>query len=282
MPAEDRNKPKNASSKVRLDNFVAKAVPDPRNVGETLFLTGFVGASSQPEHTRIYSDASLSSYVDVNTSDIVHSEALSEEQSPLGDSYIWVKRDAEVYFGVPGQSTKGKFLQGPLTAAYGSQFGTAEGPELIKRPITMGCTYGPPQCPPTAYLTCNYSHYPWCYAEAAAVGGAGQFGAAAGAPAPVFTADCPTWRHCHRPPLPQVAEAAVAEGGANPAIVGTAFCTRICVTIPCSYFCHSNICPIPVRGEALAQAAPAYAFNTGHYYCNPYYSHPSYCPVCPM
>lgn len=259
MPADDRNKPKDTPSpKVRLDDFVANAVPDPGKVGETLFITGFLGASSQPEYTRIYSDASLSSYVDVRTSDIVHSEALSKEQSALGGSYVWVKREAEVYYGAPGQSTKGKFLQGPLTAAYGGQFGAAEGAiaGAIKPFPTLECTWNPPQCPPTAHLFCFQTNYP-CYAEAAA-GGAGQF-------------------------------AAPAAGGANPAaIVGTAVCTHFwCTSVHCSYFCpHSYICaPIYKRAGVAgpaATAAPAYAFNTGHYYCNPYYSHPSACPVCPQ
>jgi hypothetical protein len=228
MPAEDRNKPKDTPSKVRVDDFVAKAVPDPRNVGETLFLSGFVGASSQPEHTRIYSDASLSSYVDVNTSDIVHSEALSEEQSRLGGSYIWLKRDAEVYFGASGQSTKGKFLQGPVTAAYGAQFGAAAAPELFRPIPTQQCTYGPPQCPPTAYLNCNYSNHPWCYAEAA-VGGAGQFGAAAAAAeAPIVPATgyCRSRLCPPRGPLPQVAEAAAAGEAAIQGPVQSHGCPR--------------------------------------------------------
>ncbi|HEX3683455.1 MAG TPA: hypothetical protein VHU83_13040 [Bryobacteraceae bacterium] len=280
MPADDRNKPKNAAREVRLDDFVANAVPDPANVGQTLFLTGFLGASSQPEHTRIYADASLSSYVDVETSDIVHSEALSKEQSPLGGSYIWLKRNAEVYFGGPGQSTKGKFLQGPLTAAYGAQFGAAEGAVAgaIKPYPTLQCTWNPPQCPPTAHLFCYYTRNP-CVGEAAAAG-AGQVGAAG--PELIYrpqTLGC-TYGPPQCPPTAYLtcnysnhpwcyAEAAVggagqvgagAAGGANPAIAVTAVCTHwVCNSVACSYFCpHSGICtPIPIRAEAAGQAAQA-------------------------
>src|ERR1700761_351370 len=202
MPAEDRNKPKDARRGVRLDDFIANAVPDPRNVGETLFLTGFVGASSQSEHTRIYSDASLSSYVDVKTSDIVHSEALSEQQSPLGGSYIWLKRDAEVYFGSPGQSTKGKFLQGPLTAAYGGQFGAAGANPAIGTFVcnTFFCTV---DCYTTrcSYFGCSYGCPPVTVraeTEPAFVPPTGY----------CFSRYCPP-----RPPHPQVAEA-----GATPQV----------------------------------------------------------------
>jgi len=111
----------------RLDEFTAKAVRDPKNPGEVLLVTGFLGASSEPKHTRIYWDASLGTYVDVKTTDISHTEPLPKEQSPLGGSYIWLKRDAEVYFGAGGQSAKGKFFEGPLMAAYGGQFGALGG-----------------------------------------------------------------------------------------------------------------------------------------------------------
>jgi hypothetical protein len=111
----------------RLDEFIAKAVTDPKNPGEVLLVTGFLGASSEPEHTRIYWDASLGTYVDVKTTDISHTEPLPKEQSPLGGSYIWLKRDAQVHFGAGGQSAKGKFFEGPLMAAYGGQFGALGG-----------------------------------------------------------------------------------------------------------------------------------------------------------
>jgi hypothetical protein len=100
-----------------MDDFIAKAVPDPKNSGGTQLVSGFIGASPEPEHTRIYWDASLSTYVDVKTADIFHSEPLPKEQSPLGGSYIWLKRDGQVSFGsAAGQSQKGKFFEG---AAHG-------------------------------------------------------------------------------------------------------------------------------------------------------------------
>ena len=43
-------------TKVRLDAFTAKVVPDPKNPGESLVLTGFLGASTESKQTRIYWD----------------------------------------------------------------------------------------------------------------------------------------------------------------------------------------------------------------------------------
>lgn len=126
MADDQGNLGKKEQSKLRMDEFVAKAVPDPKNAGATQLVSGFLGASPEPDHTRIYWDASLSTYVDVKTADIFHSEPLPKEQSPLGGSYIWLKRDGQVSFGsAAGQSKKAKFFEGPLMTAYGGQFGAA-------------------------------------------------------------------------------------------------------------------------------------------------------------
>ena len=110
--------------KLRLDEFTSKVVPDPKNPGKVLCLKGFLGAASEPDQTRIYWDTSLSSYVDVATVDILHAEPLPKEQSPLGGSVLWVSSSAEVTTGsAGGQSTKGKFFEGPVMSAYGGAFG---------------------------------------------------------------------------------------------------------------------------------------------------------------
>jgi hypothetical protein len=137
-------------SKVRLDEFVAKVVPDPNSAGELLLVSGFLGKSSEADHTRVYWDASLNGYVDVRDTDIAHTEALPKETSPLGGSYVWVKRDAKVYFGAGGQSTKGKFFEGPLMNMYGGRF---TGGGAAPMGITEAChvTW---ICPPSPYFPC--------------------------------------------------------------------------------------------------------------------------------
>src|SRR5947209_338288 len=86
----------------RHDSFISKVVPDPAKPGETLLLTGFLGPSSEPNHTRIYEDATLENYVDVPDDAILHTEPLPKDLSPLGGSYVWIKKDAEVLHGKVG------------------------------------------------------------------------------------------------------------------------------------------------------------------------------------
>jgi hypothetical protein len=182
MAANEPTKGNTERSKVRLDEFIAKVVPDPKKPGEALLVTGFLGASSEPEHTRIYWDASLSSYVDAETADILHAEPLGKEQSPLGGSCIWLKRDAQVFFGsAGGQRTQGKFFQGPLMATYGGQFGgaglagTAQfGPGVIHPTSiaivchpTILCTV-PVNCNRSVYYVCVIGYCTW-YLQCSAI-----------------------------------------------------------------------------------------------------------------
>ena len=166
MPAEK-------GAKVKLDDFTARAIPDPKNP-DALLVTGFLGAAAEPNKTRIYWDASLSSYVDVDSADILHSEPLPAAQSSLGGSYVWLKRSADATFGSgSGQTSKGKFFEGPLTAAYGAQFGPAAGTAaagagaavpasltVICRPTEL-CTVAI-ACHPSVYTPCA-SHIVVCF-----------------------------------------------------------------------------------------------------------------------
>src|SRR4051794_12521678 len=106
---EDANGP-------RMDEFINRLVPDPANPPNTILLSGFLGASSEDGHTRLYFDAQLSSYVEIPNEGILHSQPMPAEQSPLGGSYVWIQRDAELIQGKAGdqQRPKAKFFEGPI------------------------------------------------------------------------------------------------------------------------------------------------------------------------
>lgn len=116
-----------------------------------LLVNGFLGKSSEEDHAKIYWDVSLNSFVDVKDSDIVQTESLSKEASPLGGSYVWVKRDAKVYFGAGGTVHQGQVLGRPYENAYGGQYTGASAPAMATPGLTnVGCV--PTQfCPPTLF-----------------------------------------------------------------------------------------------------------------------------------
>lgn len=103
----------------KMDEFVKKLVPDPASPPDTLLLSGFLGASSEENHTRLYFDMELASYIEIPDEAILHTEPLSADRSGLGGSYVWIKRDAEVIHGKVGvQRPKAKFFEGPIMQQY--------------------------------------------------------------------------------------------------------------------------------------------------------------------
>jgi len=112
----DTSDEKNANFK--FDDFISKIVPDPANpVGHTL-LRGFIGASTDKDHVRVYADESLNSFIDIPQRAIVYTKELSN--SPLGGSSIWVKSGTEYVFGraSSARKTKKKFFDGPVYQEY--------------------------------------------------------------------------------------------------------------------------------------------------------------------
>jgi hypothetical protein len=188
-------------SKKKYDAFIAKVVSDPTKPPETLLIQGFLGASSEADHTRVYADVTLDSYVDVANADIIHMEPLPKEQSPMGGSYLWIKKSADVLPGSGEAERKGaKFLEGPIAAqaAAGGQQAAPAAPITlplvachptilvqacpsllvhlcppsanhlcpsiqIKCPPTPQVVCPPtPLCPPTPHLICPPPRTPFC------------------------------------------------------------------------------------------------------------------------
>jgi hypothetical protein len=161
----------------RFDNFTNKVVGDPAKPQDTLLITGFLGASSDGEHTRVYSDPTLDNYFDIANHDIVHTEPLSKEQSPLGGHYVWVKKNAEVLSGKAGtERTKAKFLEGPIAAQAGGA-GFAGGTyaptipfiachptvvvQLCPTILPAHCpSHFPVFCPSPIPIACGHTHFP--------------------------------------------------------------------------------------------------------------------------
>src|SRR5581483_7532414 len=96
-------------------NFIDKIVKDPNNPPDTLLLQGYLGASSEEGHTRLYLDPNLSDYVEIPSDAILHTVEIPKDQSPLGGNYVWINRDAEVTHGKVGSDRKkAKFLDGRI------------------------------------------------------------------------------------------------------------------------------------------------------------------------
>src|SRR5262249_15441421 len=98
--------------------FVRAIVSDPNSVPDVMLLYGYVGASSEAEHERLYLRIDLSNYVEIPKSAILHRAAAPTEQDPHGGVTLWVKQDAKlVYKMAPGAQALAHYFAGQIQAA---------------------------------------------------------------------------------------------------------------------------------------------------------------------
>jgi len=154
MP-EQKGKPKEA-------DFISKVVKDPQAPPNTILLEGYVGTSSETGYTRLYFDPQLSSYVEIPNEAILHTQEIPKEQSPLGASYIWIQRDAELIHGkATPDRVKAKFFEGPIAQG---QAGGAQAGAIPPLTLVPGCHPTLPQiCHPTLPPVCHPTLPPVCH-----------------------------------------------------------------------------------------------------------------------
>jgi len=135
----------------RRDDFVAKIVKDPKQPPQAIVLTGFLGDSSEAGHTRLYFDQTLSRYVDLPDTGILHAEPLPKEHSPLGGHTVWVDRNAELATRAASGRVPASFLQGPLTQNLSFTAGTGGAAGMAGQ----GQHLWPQTISPTALMCCQ-------------------------------------------------------------------------------------------------------------------------------
>jgi hypothetical protein len=142
-------------------------VSDPKNVPDVMLLYGYLGASSEEGHERLYLSPDLTNYVEVPRDAVLHQMAAPKEQDPHGGVTLWVKKDAKlIYKMAPAAEALAHYFAGAVQAAAGQAAAapavrptppvTIVGPCLSYHVTCMHfCTHitpchpthGQPQCP---------------------------------------------------------------------------------------------------------------------------------------
>jgi hypothetical protein len=152
--------------------FIRDLVKDPGNVPDVMLLYGYVGASSEPEHDRLYLSPDLASYVEVPRNAILHRVTAPLEQDPHGGVTLWVKKDAALIQKLaPAAAALASYFAGALQAGQGGA-GTAAGvagaqipvslPQAVCLPQTLPivCQHSPPAfCPPPPTPHCTFPQF---------------------------------------------------------------------------------------------------------------------------
>jgi len=165
-------------------DFIGRVVGDAKNPPETRMLTGWFGESGEDGYRRLYTDAELSSYVDIPDDAILYTEPIRDAQ-PAGAVLVWIKRDAAVKQGGSAFSRAARFLQGQVQQDFA---GAAASPADIEKagfhcvtqvpcgevtgftgkctnePQVGGawpCITAPPHCFEVTGFTGKCTHQPW-------------------------------------------------------------------------------------------------------------------------
>jgi hypothetical protein len=145
-------------------SFVRDIVSDPKNVPDVMLLYGYLGASSEENHERLYLSPDLTNYVEIPEAAIVHQMAAAKEQDPHGGVTLWVKKGAAlVYRMAPAAEALAHYFAGAIqagaagvgAAARAAPAFTARCPTHAPACTEVGCPTDLTPCINTHGVTCG-------------------------------------------------------------------------------------------------------------------------------
>lgn len=110
--------PSSAKQDLRQDELVDRLMPHPSQQQPLTVLSGFLGRSPEAGHWRLYLTPTFDEYVEISEENIVHSQPLEQERSPLGGTMVWVRSGTPLqYTRTISRQIQAEFLRGDITAA---------------------------------------------------------------------------------------------------------------------------------------------------------------------
>jgi hypothetical protein len=98
-------------------DFVSSIVTDPKNVPDVTRLYGYLGASSEEDHERLYLNPDLTHYVEVPTQAILYRMTVPADQDPHGAVCLWVKKYATLIYKMsPAANALAHYFAGTIHA----------------------------------------------------------------------------------------------------------------------------------------------------------------------
>ena len=120
-----------------------RLAPDPKNPPDLTLLQGWLGASSEDGHRRLYLDPELSNSLEIPEDAIVHTQEIPRDQNPLGGEWVWIKADAAVKQGPGLERQYARFLRGQIQQDYfaGAGGAAAAGGGMVGAPNPAALAY---------------------------------------------------------------------------------------------------------------------------------------------
>jgi hypothetical protein len=274
-------------------DFVRRIVTDPKNVPDVMLLYGYLGASSEEGHERLYLNPDLSNFVEVPKTAILHQAQATKEQDPNAGVTLWVKKDAKlIYKMAPAQQAAQQALAYYFAGAIQAGAGAATPPipqQTLPQALCPAPTIIEAACPatqagpcPTRIATCHVTCAPNCTHVA---------------PCPAFYQTCVGLGTCapacqtHPPEAtcgPSATCAVTCHATCVPVCTHVASCVATCLASCAPNCTHVAPCPTFVATcAATCQATCAPGCPTHHLTCAPVCTHVTPCvtrgqPDCPF
>jgi hypothetical protein len=144
-------------------DFIRQIVSDPKNVPDVALLTGYLGASSEEGHERLYLSPDLTNYVEIPKDAILHQAPLPSEQDAHGGVTLWVKKDAALQYKMaPAAQALANYFAGAIQAG-------AQGAAPVAQPL-QPATFAQAGCPVTLPNVCRVTLVHSCGVDCTVVG----------------------------------------------------------------------------------------------------------------
>jgi len=107
---------KNAPN-LKPDPLLERLLPDASQTPDVRVLVGLLGKSTRDGHWRLYLTLTLNEYVEFAEDDVVHSHTFERDESQLGGTAIWLKREANTHHTKSvSREAQADFLHGAITS----------------------------------------------------------------------------------------------------------------------------------------------------------------------
>jgi hypothetical protein len=108
-----------SQGQLRQDALVEKLVTDPSQHQPAIQLTGFLGKGAQAGDWRLYLTPRLNEYVEFSEQEVVHTQPLTQDQSPLGGTAVWLKAGTTLrHTQMVSRQVQADFLQGGIASGF--------------------------------------------------------------------------------------------------------------------------------------------------------------------
>ncbi len=139
---EEQKEPEGGSGELNPDALVENLIVDPTKPIDVQVLVGFLGRSSEAGNWRLYLTPQLDNYVEFSEEDMLHTQSLTDAQSPLGGTVVWLRRDATLKHTRTGtRQALAEFVRGDIMSNFMPELGMQE-MEQWRRPDLGGIISG--------------------------------------------------------------------------------------------------------------------------------------------